>query len=76
MFFLFVVSMGADKFYALLSEGRGQLLFHLFLRGPALLVGRQAQITAGNEQYFICRRLYRHIVFLLANNLIRVPEIS
>ena len=50
---LVVVSVSADQLVALLREGRGELFFHVALRGPALLVGRLAQIAAGDEQHFI-----------------------
>src|SRR5580692_4097562 len=52
-----VVGMGAHKFDALLSEGRCQLFFHVSLRRPTCLVGREPQIAASDQQYFICCRL-------------------
>ena len=69
-----VVSMGADEFEALLSESRSQLLFHVPLRGPTLLVRRKPQIAAGNEQCFIFCRLgyliapHCHLHLLLATH--------
>jgi hypothetical protein len=64
--------MGADKLDALLSKRRRQLLFHVPLRRPTLLICGKPQIAARNEQYFIRCRLYGltplhcHVVPLLA----------
>ncbi len=51
--FFFAISMGADQLEALLREGRGQLLFHVTLRGPTHLVGTLAQVAAGDQKHFI-----------------------
>src|SRR5580698_5493846 len=44
-----VIGVSANQLDSLLRKGRGQLLFHVALRRPADLVGREAQVSAGNE---------------------------
>ena len=51
---LVVVGVGADQLIALLREGRGQLFFHIALRGPTHLIGGLAQIAAGDQKHLIC----------------------
>jgi len=46
---LFVERMRAHDGPAFGLEGLGEGRFHLRLRGPALLVGGQPQITAGHQ---------------------------
>jgi hypothetical protein len=50
-----VVGVGAAHGIALLLQGSGELSFHSLLGGPALLVGGQAEVTAGEEEDFFLR---------------------
>ncbi len=52
-----VVSVSADELVALLREGRGEFFFHVALRGPARLVGGEAQIATGHQHHFIGGRI-------------------
>ena len=46
---LLVVRMSAFELEAGRGDGGCELLFHFTLRGPALLVGRQARVAASDE---------------------------
>jgi hypothetical protein len=45
--------VSADELVALLRERGGKYFFHAALRGPARLVGGEAQIATGNKHHFI-----------------------
>src|SRR5690606_30826751 len=53
VFFFFVVRMPALYRYAFAGKSFDYLALHLFLSGPALLIGAQAKITARNKNGFI-----------------------
>ena len=45
--------MGADQLVAGVGDGPRELLFHLRLRGPAVVIGRQPQVAAGHQQHLV-----------------------
>ena len=46
---VFLVGMCPDEFVTRRADGLGQIVFQFFLFGPAVLIGRQAQIAAGHQ---------------------------
>ena len=59
--------MGTQQFVAGVGDGPRQSLFHLVLRRPALLIGRQPQVAAGHQQHLV---LLDAVGFRVSGNLI------
>ena len=53
---LLAVGMGPHHLIALGLDSPGQRFLHFLLRGPALLVGREAQVAAGDEIDLLFRK--------------------
>ena len=66
-----VILVRADDVIAFRLERGGEGGFHLFLRGPADLIGREAQIAAGDELHLVLFQLGSLHVFCVLQNIYR-----